>query len=109
MSLSCRVAIITGASRGIGRAVALRLAEDGLDVALNDLPSAHARLESVRGEIEDRRRRALVVPADVTSAPDVERMVSQTADHFGRLDVVSLRDEAGACNPHRLADKSTVR
>ena len=58
MSLSCRVAIITGASRGIGRAVALRLAEDGLDVALNDLPSAHARLESVRGEIEDRRRRA---------------------------------------------------
>ena len=50
-----------------------------------------------------------MVPADVTSAPDVERMVSQTADHFGRLDVVSLGDEAGACNPHRLADKSTVR
>ncbi|KAI4522508.1 NAD(P)-binding protein [Schizophyllum commune Loenen D] len=88
MSLTRRVAIVTGASRGIGRAIALRLADDGLDVALNDLPSAHARLESVRGEIQDRGRRALMMPADVTSAPDVERMVDHTAAHFGRLDVM---------------------
>ncbi|KAL1703277.1 hypothetical protein EV121DRAFT_208358 [Schizophyllum commune] len=88
MSLTLRVGIVTGASRGIGRAIALRLAEDGLDVALNDLPSTHARLEGVRSEVEGRGRRALVVPADVTSAPDVERMVDHTAAHFGRLDVM---------------------
>ncbi|KAL1667324.1 hypothetical protein GGF50DRAFT_48809 [Schizophyllum commune] len=88
MSLTRRVAIVTGAARGIGRAIALRLAQDGLDIALNDLPSAHARLESVRADVQDRGRRALIVPADVSYAPDVERMVDQTAAHFGRLDVM---------------------
>ncbi|KAL1679634.1 hypothetical protein EV122DRAFT_209486 [Schizophyllum commune] len=88
MSLTRRVAIVTGAARGIGRAIALRLAQDGLDIALNDLPSAHTPLESVRAEIQARGRRALLVPADVSSAADVERMVDQTAAHFGRLDVM---------------------
>ncbi|KAI5888270.1 NAD(P)-binding protein [Schizophyllum commune H4-8] len=88
MSLTRRIAVVTGAARGIGRAIALRLADDGHDVAVNDLPSAHARLEGVKSEVEDRGRRALMVPADVTSAPDVERMVDQTAAHFGRLDVM---------------------
>ncbi|KAL1667325.1 hypothetical protein GGF50DRAFT_124953 [Schizophyllum commune] len=88
MSLTRRVAIVTGASRSIGRAIALRLAEDGLNVALNDLPSAKDRLEGVRDEIEERGREALTVLADVSSESDVKRMVDKTAAHFGRLDVM---------------------
>ncbi|KAL1750495.1 hypothetical protein FB107DRAFT_294553 [Schizophyllum commune] len=74
-----RVALVTGASRSIGRAIALRLADDGLNIALNDLPSARERLEGVRGEVEERGRKALTVVADVSSEPDVKRMVDDTA------------------------------
>ena len=86
-----RVAIVTGASRSIGRAIALRLADDGLNIALNDLPSAQERLEGVRGEVQKRGRKAFTVVADVSSEPDVKRMVDDTAAHFGRLDVVRIR------------------
>ncbi|KAL1679635.1 hypothetical protein EV122DRAFT_209657 [Schizophyllum commune] len=89
MSLTRRVAIVTGASRSIGRAIALRLAEDGLNIALNDLPSAKERLEGVRGEVEGRGRQALTVVADVSSEPDVKRMIDDTAAHYGRLDMVA--------------------
>ncbi|KAI5888271.1 NAD(P)-binding protein [Schizophyllum commune H4-8] len=74
-----RVALVTGASRSIGRAIALRLADDGLNIALNDLPSAMERLEGVRGDIEERGRKAFTVLADVSSEPDVKRMVDDTA------------------------------
>ncbi|KAI4522507.1 NAD(P)-binding protein [Schizophyllum commune Loenen D] len=87
MSLA-RVAIVTGASRSIGRAIALRLADDGLNIALNDLPSAEERLQGVRGEVEERGRKAFTLVADVSSEPNVKRMVDDTAAHFGRLDVM---------------------
>ena len=86
---SARVAIVTGAARGIGRAIALQLADDGLDITLNDLPSARDPLDEVRTEVEARGRRTLVIVGDVSSEPDVERLVDETVDHFGRLDVVS--------------------
>ena len=60
-----RVALVTGAARRIGRATALRLAEDGLDVAVNDLPDAPG-LEDVVREIESKGRRSLAVPGDVS-------------------------------------------
>ncbi|KAL1750493.1 hypothetical protein FB107DRAFT_223817 [Schizophyllum commune] len=85
---SMRVAIVTGAARGIGRAIALQLADDGLDIALNDLPTTGKQLDEVRAEVEAKGRRTLVVVGDVSSEPDVERLVDETVNHFGRLDVM---------------------
>jgi NAD(P)-dependent dehydrogenase (short-subunit alcohol dehydrogenase family) len=62
------VALVTGAARGIGRAIALRLAADGLDVAVNDIEGSVARLESLVAEIRTLGRRALAAPADVSEA-----------------------------------------
>jgi len=63
--MTTRVALITGATRGIGHAVALRLADDhGLDVAVNELPNT-SELDDVVREIESKGRRSLAIPADV--------------------------------------------
>ncbi|KAL1744595.1 hypothetical protein HDZ31DRAFT_82582 [Schizophyllum fasciatum] len=83
-----RVAIVTGAARNIGRAIALQLAKDGLHVALNDVAPAQGRLDKLRREIEEGGGKAITVPADVTSEPAVKRMIDQTAAHFGALDVM---------------------
>lgn len=82
-----RVALVTGGGQGIGRAIALRLARDGFDVAISDLPRAAETAESVKAEIEALGRRATVVPADVTDASDVAAMVDRAVADLGRLDV----------------------
>lgn len=81
-----RVAVVTGAGRGIGRAIALRLASDGLAVAVNDVNSDSA--SGVGKEIESAGGRALPVPGDVTDRAAVFDMVARTADELGRLDVM---------------------
>ena len=90
--MTTKVALVTGAARGIGRAVALRLAEDGLDVAVNDLPSTPGLDELVR-EIESKGRRSIAVPADVSLEVEVEKMVLQVVEKLGSLDVVSSSDD----------------
>jgi 3-oxoacyl-[acyl-carrier protein] reductase len=85
--LSGKVALVTGASRGIGRAVALRLARCGARVAINDRRSA-AEAEEVAHEIRSQGGEALVMPADVSLAADVERMVKETERAFGRIDIL---------------------
>ena len=87
--MTTKVALVTGAARGIGRAIALRLAEDGLDVAVNDLPNT-PELDDVVREIESKGRRSLAVPADVSLEKGVEKMIQQVVDKLGSLDVVSL-------------------
>ena len=84
-SLSGRVALVTGGARGIGRGIALALAEAGADVALADLLEEQA--QSVAREIQALGRRARVVRTDVTDRPQVERAVQATVAHFGRLDI----------------------
>ncbi|KIX94864.1 uncharacterized protein Z520_09554 [Fonsecaea multimorphosa CBS 102226] len=81
------VAVVTGASRGIGKAIALRLARDGMDVAVNDIESQRARLEEVKTEIEQMGRRAEAVVADVTSESEVERLIQTVVHCFGELNV----------------------
>lgn len=85
---SPRVAIITGAAQGIGRETALRLAEDGLDVALNDIPSKTKALQGLVDEIKAKGRNSIFIVGDVSSEEDVKNIVSTTAEKLGSVDVV---------------------
>ncbi|KAJ7633117.1 NAD(P)-binding protein [Roridomyces roridus] len=91
MTTPTRVALITGAAQGLGRAIALRLASDGLDVALNDLPSSLPALKDLAAEISGtyQGRRAAVLTGDVRQEAEVEAMVESVVSELGRLDVVS--------------------
>ena len=87
MLLDGKVALVTGASRGIGRAIALRLAEEGAKVAINYAGNT-ARAEEVRKEIESRGGEAFLVQADISDSKAVETMVSQVAERFGQIDIL---------------------
>jgi glucose 1-dehydrogenase len=79
-------ALVTGSSKGIGRAVALELARGGANVTIN-CSSSRTEAEEVVREIEKLGRRAIVVACDVSEQHGVEAMVQQTVDAFGSLDV----------------------
>lgn len=98
MKLEGKIAIVTGASRGIGWEIALGFADEGADLVV--CARDGARLERLVGEIERRGRRALAVKADVAVVPDVERLVEQTLAGFGRVDV--LCNNAGVLHRGRV-------
>jgi meso-butanediol dehydrogenase / (S,S)-butanediol dehydrogenase / diacetyl reductase len=85
-NLNGKVAIVTGSAQGIGRAISLRLAEEGADLAIVDVNLAGA--EAVAAEVEAKGRRAIALKVDVTSPADVGNMVEQTVAKLGRLDVM---------------------
>jgi 3-oxoacyl-[acyl-carrier protein] reductase len=94
--LSTRVALVTGASRGIGRGIALALAAAGADVAVNCRAREREAAE-VASEVERRGRRSVVVPADVAVAGDVARMVRAVEDGLGAVTI--LVNNAGIARP----------
>ncbi len=83
-----RVALVTGASRGIGRAIAIGLAETGFDIVLNDMARQEGELQSVRAEIEAHGRRCFVATADVSRKAEVRAMVAGAIAAAGRIDAV---------------------
>ena len=84
MDLSGKVAIITGGARGIGREIALRLAEAGATVVVSDVADAEPAAE----EIRKMGHQSLAVTADVTSASDVAGMVEKVNVEYGRIDIL---------------------
>jgi NAD(P)-dependent dehydrogenase (short-subunit alcohol dehydrogenase family) len=87
MRLEGKVALVTGAQQGIGRAIAVALARDGADVGVNFLDDASAA-EGVAGEIRGLGRRAVTVQGDVSRAASVESMVKTVVDALGPPDVL---------------------
>lgn len=87
MRLSDKVALVTGASRGIGRAIALSLAREGADVVINCLASV-AEADGVAGEIKGLGRSAVIIRADVASKAEVDAMVKKVVDGFGKIDIL---------------------
>jgi 3-oxoacyl-[acyl-carrier protein] reductase len=85
VGLEGRVAVVTGASRGIGRAIALALARAGADVAVN-YASSEADAKEVAEEIRALGRRAATIGGDVSRAGDVRRLVEETRATLGRID-----------------------
>ncbi len=87
-----KVALITGAARGIGRGIALCLAEEGADLVVNDLdPATASDVEDARGTaaaIEALGRRALVAYADVSDRAQVAALFAAAVAHFGQIDIV---------------------
>lgn len=85
-SLSGRYALVTGASRGLGRVIALALADAGADVAL--VARSADALEQVAAEVRGRGRRAICVAADLAKSDELQRAVEQVYSDFGRVDVL---------------------
>jgi len=86
-TLEGKIALVTGASRGIGRATAVRLAREGAVVTVNYASRADEARNLVN-EIEAAGGKALTIRADVGSVPDVTRLFDETLAHFGRLDIL---------------------
>jgi len=91
MTRSKGVALVTGSAQGVGRAIAIRLARDGFDVALNDLPVKNAVLEDLAAEIRcdeesegSYNPKTCIVVGDVSKEDEVKRMIDTVVDELGR-------------------------
>jgi len=90
-----KVVMITGASRGLGKALALTCAREGANLVINS--RSEDSLGTVAGEAEEMGVEVLAIPADVSVRSDVERLVDESVRHFGRVDV--LVNNAGLLGP----------
>jgi len=103
VELQGKVAIVTGAGRGIGRAIAKRFAQEGAKVVVN-YSRSEKEASSLAEEIKKQGGEALLVKADVSKAPEVKEMVKKTLDRFGRVDV--LVNNAGTLIPAAFLDST---
>jgi 3-oxoacyl-[acyl-carrier protein] reductase len=100
--LDNRVAVITGSGSGLGKAAALHFAKEGASVVV--CGRTKSKIEVVRNMIEDAGGSAIAVSADVSSEEQVNRVVSETLKHFGRLDI--LINNAAVFHPGLVIDTS---
>jgi NAD(P)-dependent dehydrogenase (short-subunit alcohol dehydrogenase family) len=103
-SLAGKVAIVTGAGRGIGRAIALGFAEAGADVVV--MARTAAQIEGVAAAIKATGRRSLAIPGDVSRPEDIERCVAMTLETFGHLDI--LVNNAAISPIYKRAERITA-
>jgi NAD(P)-dependent dehydrogenase (short-subunit alcohol dehydrogenase family) len=96
-SLKGKVCLVTGASRGLGRALALAFAGRGADLVINARLSSRPALMEVEAELRALGAQALAIPADVSDRADVERLAGEALARFGRVDV--LVNNASALGP----------
>ncbi|PPA72086.1 3-oxoacyl-[acyl-carrier-protein] reductase [Jeotgalibacillus proteolyticus] len=99
MRLEGKVALVTGASRGIGREIALELAKNGADVAVN-YSGSKEKAEQTAQEVENLGRKAFVIQANVGDADQVQNMIKETLGHFGKIDI--LINNAGVTRDNLL-------
>jgi NAD(P)-dependent dehydrogenase (short-subunit alcohol dehydrogenase family) len=83
-----KATLVTGGDSGIGRAVAVLFAREGADVAINYLPEEQSDAEVTRQHVEAEGRRCVLMPGDLTDKAVCERLIDDTIDAFGRLDVL---------------------
>ena len=95
MRFEGKIAIITGAAQGIGRAIALELADEGADMLLADIQQD--KVMGVAAEVGERGRKAIATSVDVTRSDQVEAMVQQAIETFGRVDIL-INDAGGSGN-----------
>jgi 3-oxoacyl-[acyl-carrier protein] reductase len=103
MKLEGKVALVTGSSRGVGKAVALGFAASGADVVINYTSNQDAA-DNVVSEIQSMGRSAVAVKADVAVKSDVERLVNSAAEKYGKLDI--LVNNAGFTRPAMMVKMS---
>jgi glucose 1-dehydrogenase len=108
MELSGQAAFVTGAGRGIGRAIAVALAQAGADVAINHLDNP-IEAEQVAAAVAQTGRRVLLLQGDVANQERVEEMIAETVRTFGRLDVAVANAYYSAREPFHEADMAKFR
>jgi 3-oxoacyl-[acyl-carrier protein] reductase len=101
--LAAKVALVTGSSSGIGKAIALRLAEDGCRVVV--AARRGALCKKVVSQIQERGGDAVSIPTDVTDEAQVDRLIAETVKRFGRLDI--LVNNAGIGGHGTIAEMTT--
>ncbi len=86
MELEDKIAVVTGAGRGMGRAISLQLAEAGAHIAVSDINAES--VEDTAAAVKELGRQSLAVPADMGNIDDIDRMIAQAKETFGRIDIM---------------------
>ncbi|MCA9386427.1 glucose 1-dehydrogenase [Candidatus Dojkabacteria bacterium] len=104
MKLKDKVALITGSSRGIGKAIAIEFAKEGANIVLNYTNSDPEKINSLVNEIKGLGTEVIAIKCDVSNESDVKNMIQETIEKFGRLDI--LVNNAGVVFDVPLFEKS---